>query len=276
MSLQVWLPLNGDLHNQGIKNVDIVNNEAIINDSGKIGKCYSFNGSNSYIKLSQYNFYNQKYTVSAWVYTTSSTQTQTICCNRTSVGNGFSIFLQDEKLRIDPGGKGLRWGTNYIFPINTWFHLTVVYDGSAVSYYINGEFKQKRVLSIDSSYWDNTTSIGAFQASGSNYGNYLIGKLNDLRIYNNTLSQQQIKEISKGLILHYPLNRQCWGQENLLKASNIPVTNSSYCIQSYYFGDNPPQADEQVTIQIKGHLADTKSYWYVYNSGGFKNIEKYL
>lgn len=258
MSLQVWLPLNGDLHNQGIKNVDIVNNEAIINDSGKIGKCYSFNGSNSYIKLSQYNFYNQKYTVSAWVYTTSSTQTQTICCNRTSVGNGFSIFLQDEKLRIDPGGKGLRWGTNYIFPINTWFHLTVVYDGSAVSYYINGEFKQKRVLSIDSSYWDNTTSIGAFQASGSNYGNYLIGKLNDLRIYNNTLSQQQIKEISKGLILHYPLNRNGWGLPSNLLKNGFGELGTENWDKGVYTDDLPA-----VDISIQARFQESTSLEYI-------------
>ena len=49
MSLQVWLPLNGDLHNYGLSNINIINNGATIDNNGKIGKCYSFDGTNDYI-----------------------------------------------------------------------------------------------------------------------------------------------------------------------------------------------------------------------------------
>ena len=42
MSLQIWLPLNGDLHNQGLSNLTVTNNGATVNNSGKIGKCYYF------------------------------------------------------------------------------------------------------------------------------------------------------------------------------------------------------------------------------------------
>ena len=45
MSLQVWLPLNGDLRNNGLADISVTNNGATINNAGKIGKCYSFNGS---------------------------------------------------------------------------------------------------------------------------------------------------------------------------------------------------------------------------------------
>ena len=46
MSLQVWLPLNGDLHNQGLSSITITNNGATVDNNGKIGKCYYFNSSN--------------------------------------------------------------------------------------------------------------------------------------------------------------------------------------------------------------------------------------
>ena len=50
MSLLVWLPLNGDLHNQGLKgDVTVTNNGATVSDNGKIGKCYEFNGSSSIV-----------------------------------------------------------------------------------------------------------------------------------------------------------------------------------------------------------------------------------
>ena len=43
MSLQVWLPLNGDLHNQGLSNINVINSGATIDHNGKIGKCYLVN-----------------------------------------------------------------------------------------------------------------------------------------------------------------------------------------------------------------------------------------
>lgn len=206
MSLQVWLPLNGDLHNQGLSNFTITNNNATINNNGKIGQCYAFNGSNNYIYI-DYNFYNTQYSVSAWVYSTSASATQTVCCDRTATGFGFSIFLINGKLRIDPGGNNIRWITSYTYPINTWFHLCVSYDGTKVSYYINGEFKESHNTALDSSYWGNVTSIGAAQVNNSAYGNYLNGYLNDVRIYNHCLSDKEVEEISKGLVLHYKLNQ---------------------------------------------------------------------
>ena len=50
MSLRVWLPLNGTLDNQGLDDVTVINNGATVNNSGKIGKCYSFDGS-SYLSV---------------------------------------------------------------------------------------------------------------------------------------------------------------------------------------------------------------------------------
>jgi hypothetical protein len=66
MSLQVWLPLNGDLHNQGLSNITITNNGAIVDNNGKIGKCYSFDGTNDYI----YGTYKITSNISfcCWVY----------------------------------------------------------------------------------------------------------------------------------------------------------------------------------------------------------------
>ena len=224
MSLQVWLPLTGDLHNQGLSNIIFSNNNATIDNNGKLGKCYSFNGSNSYLK-STYNFYNNKYSVCAWIYSTSSSTTQTICCDRTAVGSGFSIFLIGGKLRIDAGGNNLQWTTNYTYPTNTWFHLTITYDGTNVFYYINGEYKEKKAQAISSSYWGTITSIGASQANGNTLGNYLNGKLNDVRIYDHALSIKEVEEISKGLVLHYKLAGS---------TVNLNTTNPNILTGTYY------------------------------------------
>lgn len=205
MALKVWLPLTGDLENIGVSDIAITNNGATVNTSGKIGSCYAFNGSSNYL-YSTYNFYNTTYSISAWIYTTSGSATQTIVCDRTAVGSGFSTFLIGGKLRIDAGGNNLQWTTNYSYPTNTWFHLTVTYDGTNVSYYINGEFKETKVQAIASTYWGSVTSMGASQANGSGYGNFLNGRLNDVRIYDHCLSAKEVKEIAQELVLHYKLD----------------------------------------------------------------------
>ena len=51
MGLQVWLPLNGNLNNQGLSNATVTNNGAIVDNNGKIGKCYSFGTGTSYITV---------------------------------------------------------------------------------------------------------------------------------------------------------------------------------------------------------------------------------
>lgn len=217
MGLRIWLPLINDVGNQGLDDVVVTNSGATSNTSGKIGTCYSFNGSSNYLSM-PYNFYNSEYSVCAWVYTTSSTATQTIVCDRTSVGSGFSTFLIDGKLRVDCGGNNLQWKTSYSYPTNTWFHVAITYDGAVVRYYINGEFKESKTQAIASTYWGNVTSVGASQANGSGYGNYLNGMLNDVRVYDHALSLREVKEISKGLLLHYPLSMS--GMNNFLYDTN--------------------------------------------------------
>ena len=70
MALQIWMPLDGDLRNQGLENSEIINDGATVNNSGKIGKCYSFNGS-SYITATLPNIQNYsttEFSMCAWIY----------------------------------------------------------------------------------------------------------------------------------------------------------------------------------------------------------------
>lgn len=61
------------------------------------------------------------------------------------------------------------------------------------------------------------------------------------------------------------------GGRNLLKASNIPISSSSYVIKDYYLTDEIAD-DTTVTISIKGELAPGKTHFSVYNSGGIVRL----
>lgn len=218
MSLQVWLPLNGDLHNQGLSDVTVTNNGATVNTSGKIGKCYSFDGSNSCIALNAPSLYNiikggnQPFTIMFWIYHAAASRgiifgdyglTGTIQCN---------VELQsNHKVRFYWAGAPDK---NFSTSVgeNTWCHIALVYDGSQVIIYKNG------VLQTGDSYSGTLTAksktTGVYHL-GRDYRNdtNLNGKLNDFRIYDHVLSTKEVEEISQGLVLHYKLDQP---NQNLL------------------------------------------------------------
>lgn len=211
MSLQVWLPLNGDLHNQGLSNVVISNNGASINTSGKIGSCYSFNGSNSYIRSNSTCLSNNdtEWSYTCWFYPTNA-HNGCLFSNRTSADSkGITIFYYTSKFLID---DGVRWEftPSTAISVGAWNHLAIVRKaGSYKKFYLNGQLINSTTTTgtptLANSSW---FSIGTSQNSATTATtNPLNGRLNDVRIYNHALSDKEVEEVSKGLILHYPLNK---------------------------------------------------------------------
>ena len=73
MSLRVWLPLDGDLRNLGVSNITVTNDGATIDNNGKIGKCYSFNGTNNKIIIDNFSVDNE-WSYGCWLYSATSTR----------------------------------------------------------------------------------------------------------------------------------------------------------------------------------------------------------
>ena len=74
MSLQVWLPLNGNLKNQGLSNIQATNFGATINNTGKIGKCY-YLGTNNKITVPFPDF-TTEFSICFWMKRNSDTGTR--------------------------------------------------------------------------------------------------------------------------------------------------------------------------------------------------------
>ena len=140
MALQVWLPLNGNLENKGLSKITITNNDATIDDNGKIGKCYLFDGVNNYIKILYDNFSNN-FSISLWFYRINGTW---IFNTRNSTYGGVGAYVDgNNKLVIDCMGAAKtssRWTTSTIITNNIWYNLIIVRNQQKIQYYINGIF----------------------------------------------------------------------------------------------------------------------------------------
>ena len=263
MSLQVWLPLTKDLRNQGLSNVTVTNNGATFSTAGKLGGCYNVSESigvttnnitlgttfsiTCWLKINSYN----KDWANAFKIYKDGYDYIGLCMNQASATTkqlGFHIYKNN--------GSNARTSVHdsYYMPliVNTWYHLCFVVTPFEIKTYQNG-------VNIE------TVSITTTFPSVSNY-NLGLGKssqfngldcsLNDFRIYNNALSEKEIKEIAKGLVLHYLLNDKYIESTTNISTTVTAGTGSSgwgghsATRSNYNATDDPVPFDQGTKIDI--------------------------
>ena len=220
MSLRVWLPLTKDLRNQGLDDIpsfQLISGNSFIT-GGKIGE-KAFNITKQQRILSNTSCMTGKKQMSYafWVKVNTVWTTQWLdgIAWYSTDGTSASYSRQEFYNNCTKVGTWFKSSSlgGYDFNPEEWTHIaaTFNYNTGEAKFYLNGELKG--------------TSNGL---STSDYcrGDFYIGDSgldileNDVRIYDHALSPLEVKQISQGLVLHYPLNRNGWGQENLLKNSN--------------------------------------------------------
>ena len=215
MSLRVWLPLNGNTTNQGVDGITLSGSPASYS-AGKIGTAATWNGSVGnvvYNNTTAYN-YTDNFSFCIWVYPiyTGSTAQYAFTVGRADAG-GYGYGLQvgsSSEVTVRFGNKGI----NVSCASNTWSHIAMVVKGSSIYIYKNGILYTTTAVGSLPTYSDgNGLGLGCFHYSGNIYPYY--GRINDFRIYDHALSDKEVKEISKGLVVHYPMTGGGRGQDNL-------------------------------------------------------------
>lgn len=225
MSLQVWLPLDGDLRNNGLNNITVVSNGATVDSYGKLGQCYYFNGSGNRISIIDQLSYIYPISIAAWVYPTYATSTKAQYMLSYSIdaqgtaGQSIGFGMDNGSFSVWCGGAQYNYST---LTDNTWYHIALTIDASNnYKVYING-------TNVTSGTCGNALAakwltIGArsYSSTGGNGGanSYFKGRINDVRLYDNVLSDKEIKLLSQGLIVHFPLNGNGRGGENFVPNS---------------------------------------------------------
>ena len=257
--LTVWLPLNGNLDNQGLSDAAIAANGAIVSTSGKIGECYEFDGSSS-ISIATVALppNTPEWSFCCWFCLADTTTTSAVCLfsERTQADvTGYTIFLYPNNgaILIDDGQRS-RFDT-ISFTAGTWYHLVVIRSLDGKRVYINGELVASGVaagLGNTTSVNSNGCLIGLAQSSTSlTTGNQgFKGKMNDVRIYTRALSSDEIRLLSRGLVIHYPLAMP--GAENLIKGSKEMATD----IWRYYTNATREIENEHPVVKLTGTSAN--------------------
>ena len=228
MSLQVWLPLNGNLNNQGLSKV--TSTGGTINDTGIFGKCYACSSS-SYVTIQNTVTDKYDFSFSFWMKvptTLSSTGAwntmfsfRALNTNDSSAENSIGInwaSYNNIKIYDDANHQDIWMAPGNQFNYDKWCHYTITHTGNdsstIIKVYTDGILRG----TFNNSHRLVLRSGNILLGSGINpsYGPIYF---NDFRLYDHCLSAKEVKEISKGLLCHYKLDNNGFGNPNLCNPS---------------------------------------------------------
>ena len=216
MSLLVWLPLVRDLIQQGLDDLTVTNNGVTLDNNGKLGKCYHFDGNAHYLQFSKSvgDLYSGDFSYAVWLKPTDDTRS-IICSEYAASGaSGIAFELTASRgIRLYWNGSPDIYPTNCTLPKNEWSHVAITRSGNEAKFYINGELRYTYTGTLSNKTTTAKIRLGD-DYRGGNSVSYQ-GYMNDFRLYNHCLSEKEVKELAKGLVAHYSLEGKK-GFDNLL------------------------------------------------------------
>ena len=284
MGLQVWLPLLGDLKNQGVGSIVKNSGTESFKNDGKIGPRSLNLHSSITLTCSQLNGL-KNFTYCFWYMPENSSATENwddviaftdskngLFRLETSYNNNYILSIHNNTSYDIMPNASASYGSSLLLNSNIdsrgkWYHVGVsVSEQKGINVYING------ILKMTISHAGGSIT-GKFNLGQANTGEE--GSLNDLRIYDEALGEKEIKRISQGLILHYKMD-----DDKLESTQNLITTEdclSSTCYNGstnkYGYGAN---TDIYKTVTTYNNKKGTKVYMgtngnncypYVYISG---------
>lgn len=166
--------------------------------AGQISGAFNFTGS-KYVSISGESaaFSINQYTASAWIYRTSDTGlVEMIIDNRDGASDGWNMTIAaNDALRC--AYNTTNTNTFVALPVNTWWHLACVSDGTSVASYVNG-------VSLDTELAAGSIAETTNMAIGTrSWGPAFpfTGYIDDVRVYNRALSSKEIQAL-----YHYGLS----------------------------------------------------------------------
>ncbi len=165
-------------------------NEAKMGDGA-----YQFDGINDYFTVSQPLSFSgtNSFSISGWI-NPNTGSSRFICPYSAGLDHYIGYNSSSQRLMVTIAEAGdlnerTRYSTTNSVPINNWTHFVVTINNLNVRIYINGELNAEYNETIPIALWSGNWDIG--RRPNGTY--FYSGKLDDIRIYNRVLSNDEIK-----------------------------------------------------------------------------------
>lgn len=216
MGLIHWWPLNGDLYDRGSnpRHGTLVG-AGNVTTSGLFGKCLSgMSGSQTPAGVSVANcnlvdeLTDKDYSFACWfkVHGTHVHYNGTLMSSGNWNDDAWAVGIDQTNSKIDVfNDKYNKWiSIGYTLTNNKWYHLASIQKAGTNYVYLNGSFLGS--VASTALYRTSATNLCIGRETyASGYFSFN-GDICDVRIYDHALSALEVKELSRGLYIHYAFN----------------------------------------------------------------------
>lgn len=188
---------------------------------GKVGGGYDFDGVDDYIFIedSPDVDLNSTFTIEVWVNSRNASRGGSdlnVILAKWQSSNGL---LVNYHLALRPDGRVRYRVSNYSgtegtntdsatsLSDNVWYHIVATFENGNTSMYVNGARENSKDTGFDYAYTNNADiHIGRFDFNWIAYEHHFNGYIDQVRLYNRTLHETQIKEHYERELGNYSLN----------------------------------------------------------------------
>lgn len=168
--------------------------QAVRVKTGRYGKALKFDGLNDWVTIKHSESLNlsKEYTIEAWIKPNSQHRSSVIVKQQPK-GTAYDLFAyEDHDLPSSSLNNGLNYSTvtgQNQLPIRQWVHLASTFDGINQRLYVDGV----EVGSVLTEKGMVKQSNGVLRIGGNSvWGDFFQGYIDEVRIYNRALSDQEI------------------------------------------------------------------------------------
>jgi photosystem II stability/assembly factor-like uncharacterized protein len=158
------------------------------------GKRVKFGGNTvpGYVSVPPLNINTNTITISAWVKIDTIQPDYSCIFMHDGESAGFNFRGGDNHLGYHWSSVGSwGWNSGLIVPVNVWTHVAMVVEPSGVTLYVNGK-GSKHTFTAPMINFSDIARFGNYKGWSDRY---MRGKMDEVCIFNNSLSQAQIREL---------------------------------------------------------------------------------
>jgi hypothetical protein len=184
----------------GNGNNGTVNGAVLTSDrNGNSNSAFDFNGTTSHISLNNSicNFGVSDFTISTWVYKYDLLNGSVVGKRNSPSDGNMLILASGPSYEISTGTGDFTYGMSVpeYTNLNSWYHITLVRSGNNLKTYTNGLLVDNTITSTIHNINNSAiTEIGA-RYNGSLIWNLWHGKIDDIAIYNRSLTPTEIQQL---------------------------------------------------------------------------------
>jgi gliding motility-associated-like protein len=201
-------PFTGNANDVSGNNINgVVSNATLTSDrTGNANSAYYFNGTNAYILLPYSNLYNfapqDSFSISVWVLPDAGyTWPAQAVVVKAPANPDFTLslwnygtYIFNYRAMSGYAYNNITNGTTTLTPNACWYNLVSTYKNGVWRLYVNGILESENTTQTRFILQDGSSRI-AFGKKGESFGDWYKGKMDEVRIYNRVLNQEEINTI---------------------------------------------------------------------------------